>query len=152
MRGRSVFGKSLVAAVVASALVLAGCANSDGDGESGDTRTPPAVGLVGNQEGTPGPVPQLTFSVQALAAVLDPAKTAARGGSGGDEFAAVYDVLLRYDDQSGEYQPRLAQSLTADGGGMAWTLKLRPGVTFSDGTPLDANAVVASINRYRNAR
>ena len=152
MGGRSVFGKGLVAAVVASALVLAGCANSDGGSESGDTRTPPAVGLVGDQDGTPGPVPQLTFSVQALAASLDPSKIAARGGSGGDEFAAVYDVLLRYDDKTGEFVPRLAQSLTPDGIGMVWTLKLRPGVTFSDGTPLDANAVVSSINRYNTNR
>lgn len=154
MAGRSVFGKGLVAAVVASALVLAGCANSADGSESGggDTRTPPVVGLVGDQEGAPGPVPQLTFSVQALAAVLDPARTAARGGSGGDELAAVYDVLLRYDDKTGEFVPRLAQSLTADGSSMVWTLKLRPGVTFSDGTPLDANAVVASIDRYNTNR
>lgn len=153
MGGRSVFGKGLVAAVVASALVLAGCASSEGSSETGgDTRTPPAVGLVGDQDGTAGPVPQLTFSVQVLAAVLDPAKTAARGGSGGDELAAVYDVLLRYDDKTGEYEPRLAQSLTADAAGTVWTLKLRPGVTFSDGTPFDANAVVASIDRYNTSK
>ncbi|WP_305094211.1 ABC transporter substrate-binding protein [Prescottella sp. R16] len=139
-----------MAAVLASTLVLAGCASSDGDGGSsgGDTRTPPAVGLVGDQDGTPGPVPQLTFSVQVLAATLDPARTAARGGSGGDELAAVYDVLLRYDESTGDYVPKLAQSLTSDADGAVWTLKLRPGVTFSDGTPLDAAAVVASIDRY----
>ncbi|WP_137723529.1 ABC transporter substrate-binding protein [Prescottella subtropica] len=150
MGAGSVFGRGLVAAVLASTLVLAGCASSDGGGSAGggDTRTPPAVGLVGDQDGTPGSVPQLTFSVQALAATLDPAKTAARGGSGGDELAAVYDVLLRYDETTGEYVPRLAESLTADGAGTVWTLKLRPGVTFSDGTPLDAAAVVASIDRY----
>ncbi|WFR72010.1 ABC transporter substrate-binding protein [Prescottella defluvii] len=107
---------------------------------------------MGDQDGTPGPVPQLTFSVQALAAVLDPAKTAARGGSGGDELAAVYDVLLRYDDKTGEFVPRLAQSLSSSDDGLVWTLKLRPGVTFSDGTPLDANVVVSSINRYNTNR
>ncbi|CAM2783970.1 ABC transporter substrate-binding protein [Prescottella defluvii] len=151
MGSRTRFGKSLTAVMVAGALALAGCASSEssGSGESGDTRTPPAVGLVGEQAGDPtGSTPQLTFSVQALAAVLDPAKTAARGGSGGDELAAVYDVLLRYDGDTNEYEPRLAESLTGNDAGTVWTLKLRPGVTFSDGTPLDANAVVASIDRY----
>lgn len=52
---------------------------------------------MGDHDGTPGPVPQLTFSMQALAAVLDPAKTAARGGSGGDELAVVLDVRLLDD-------------------------------------------------------
>ncbi len=151
MGSRARFGKSLTTVLVVGALALAGCASSDdgGGGDTSGTRTPPAVGLVGDQAPDPtGSTPQLTFSVQALAAVLDPARTTARGGSGGDELAAVYDVLLRYDEETGEFVPRLAQSLTSDQEGNVWTLKLRPGVTFSDGTPLDANAVVASINRY----
>nr|MBM4733048.1 ABC transporter substrate-binding protein [Prescottella equi] len=151
MGSRARFGKSLTTVLVVGALALAGCASSDdgGGGDTSGTRTPPAVGLVGDQAPDPtGSTPQLTFSVQALAAVLDPARTTARGGSGGDELAAVYDVLLRYDEETGEFVPRLAQSLTSDQEGKVWTLKLRPGVTFSDGTPLDANAVVASINRY----
>lgn len=153
MGSRTRFGKSLTAVLVVGALALAGCASAESSGESGDTRTPPAVGMVGEQASdTTGSVAQLTFSVQALAAVLDPTKTGARGGSGGDELAAVYDVLLRYDGDSNEYEPRLAQSLTANDAGTVWTLKLRPGVTFSDGTPLDANAVVASIDRYNNGR
>lgn len=153
MGSRARFGKGLTAVFVAGALALAGCASSESSGETSDTRTPPAVGMVGDQAADPaGSTPQLTFSVQALAAVLDPARTAARGGSGGDELAAVYDVLLRYDDQTGEFVPRLAQSLTSDQGGTVWTLKLRPGVTFSDGTALDANAVVSSIDRYNANR
>lgn len=153
MGSRARFGKGLTAVFVAGALALAGCASSESSGETSDTRTPPAVGMVGDQAADPaGTTPQLTFSVQALAAVLDPARTAARGGSGGDELAAVYDVLLRYDDQTGEFVPRLAQSLTSDQGGTVWTLKLRPGVTFSDGTALDANAVVSSIDRYNANR
>ncbi|MBM4496110.1 ABC transporter substrate-binding protein [Rhodococcus hoagii] len=137
MGSRARFGKSLTTVLVVGALALAGCASSDdgGGGDTSGTRTPPAVGLVGDQAPDPtGSTPQLTFSVQALAAVLDPARTTARGGSGGDELAAVYDVLLRYDEETGEFVPRLAQSLTSDQEGNVWTLKLRPGVTFSDGT------------------
>ncbi|MCL2534153.1 MAG: ABC transporter substrate-binding protein, partial [Nocardiaceae bacterium] len=152
---RSKFGAKWATLLVAAALTIAGCADT-ASGDSGDVgrRTPPPAGFVGDQQGDGNPTPttQLTFSTQSLAAFLDPMKTAARGESGGSELAAVYDVLIRYDSGTNEFQPRLAESLTEEPGGLAWTLKLRPGVTFSDGTPLDANAVVHSIDRYNAGR
>jgi peptide/nickel transport system substrate-binding protein len=36
---------------------------------------------------------------------------------------------------------------TSDGG-LTWRMTLRPGVTFSDGTPLDANAVIVNVQRH----
>lgn len=54
--------------------------------------------------------------------------------------AAVYDALL-YPDASNCLQPKIAKLLTTADGGKAWTLTLRPGITFSDGTPFDSEAV-----------
>jgi len=54
--------------------------------------------------------------------------------------AAVYDALL-YPDASHCIRPKIAISLTTSDGGMTWTLTLRPGVMFSDGTPFDSEAV-----------
>jgi peptide/nickel transport system substrate-binding protein len=53
---------------------------------------------------------------------------------------AVYDALFHLD-ADGKVLPKIGLSLTSDDGGAAWTLKLRDGVRFSDGTPLDAEAV-----------
>jgi peptide/nickel transport system substrate-binding protein len=52
---------------------------------------------------------------------------------------AIYDALLQAD--GGKLQPKLAMSLTSPDGGRTWLLALRPGVVFSDGAPLDAEAV-----------
>src|SRR5690606_11120694 len=56
--------------------------------------------------------------------------------------------LVRYDPETAEYEPHVAESLEANDDSTVWTLTLRDGVNFSDGTPLDADAVVASIERY----
>ena len=58
------------------------------------------------------------------------------------------DVLLRYDPETAAYEPHVAESLEANDDSTVWTMTLREGVEFSDGTPLDAGAVVASIERY----
>ena len=44
--------------------------------------------------------------------------------------------------------PGLAESWKVDG--KVWTFKLREGMTFHDGTPIDAEAVVASYDRFWN--
>ncbi len=56
-------------------------------------------------------------------------------------MSALYDPLVYLDPESNTVKPHLAQSLNTSDGGATWTLKLRPGVTFSDGTAFDAEAV-----------
>lgn len=55
----------------------------------------------------------------------------------------IYDTLLVMNT-SGELQPNLASDFSSPDGGQTWVITLRPDVTFSDGTPFDAAAVVAS--------
>ena len=50
--------------------------------------------------------------------------------------------LVRIDRQTQELQPWLAESWTASADGLTFTLKLRPGVTFSDGTPFTSADVL----------
>jgi ABC-type transport system substrate-binding protein len=64
-----------------------------------------------------------------------------------DVGANVLESLLRVD-AAGHILPALATSWTQTKG-QIWTFKLRPGVKFHDGTPVDADAVVFSVNRYR---
>src|SRR5688572_3116409 len=52
---------------------------------------------------------------------------------------AIYDSLLKLED--GKPEPYMAESMESPDGGRTWLLGLRDGVRFSDGTPLDAQAV-----------
>jgi peptide/nickel transport system substrate-binding protein len=60
---------------------------------------------------------------------------------------AIYDALFYADYITGKLVPRLGLSLTSSDNGTNWTLKLRPDVKFSDGTPFDADAVMFNWQR-----
>ncbi len=57
----------------------------------------------------------------------------------------VYDGLAR-SDTSGSVMPALALDWKADSDRHRWQFRLRPGVRFSDGTPLTSVNVVGSLN------
>ena len=63
---------------------------------------------------------------------------------------AIYDPMMRRDE-NGEHQPYLAQSLESNDDLTEWTLTLRDGVQFHDGTPLDADAVKTVFDDYIKA-
>lgn len=58
----------------------------------------------------------------------------------------VTESLTRIEPDTGEVVPLLAESWTQKDP-HTWTFTLRQGVTFHDGTPFDAGAAAASINR-----
>lgn len=63
------------------------------------------------------------------------------------DMVSVYDLVyesLIYLDDNYLPQGQLAQSWDVSSNGKIWTFYLRPSVTFSDGTPLTAQDVVAS--------
>lgn len=62
-------------------------------------------------------------------------------------FVGLFDGLT-FMDQDGRTLPRLAVSWTADSP-TVWTFKLRPGVSFSNGEPFNAAAVVAMIEMLK---
>ncbi len=53
---------------------------------------------------------------------------------------ALFDPLVKLDHE-GRFRPYLAESITPNDEFDAWTLRLRPGVQFHDGTPLNAEAI-----------
>ena len=59
----------------------------------------------------------------------------------------LYDRLV-YIDQTGRPRPWLAESWSVDKDGREVTFVIRKGVTFTDGTLLDAEAVRYSLDRY----
>ncbi|MCB0998598.1 MAG: hypothetical protein KDB40_04815 [Acidimicrobiales bacterium] len=53
---------------------------------------------------------------------------------------AIFDTLAVFD-ASGKVVPYLAESITGNADATVWTIVLRPGITFHNGEPLDAEAV-----------
>lgn len=80
---------------------------------------------------------------------LDPAQLSNSYGTHGAVGNALYGQLLRLDPMTGVVTPALAESASTTDG-RTWTLKLRPGVTFSDGTPFDAAAVKVNWDRMKD--
>lgn len=58
----------------------------------------------------------------------------------------VYTGLVQLDDKM-QVQPQIAQSWDLSPDGLTWTFHLRPGLKFSDGTPLTSQDVAYSIDR-----
>jgi len=61
----------------------------------------------------------------------------------------VYDGLLRVTKDGASVEPALATSWDTSADGLTWTFHLRPGVKFSDGTPLTSNDVKVSLDLAR---
>lgn len=51
--------------------------------------------------------------------------------------------------EDGQPAPKLAKSWTMSPDGKEWTFKLQDNVKFHDGQPLNADAVIANFNRYK---
>lgn len=61
-------------------------------------------------------------------------------------LAYIYDTLV-YQDKDGAIQPSLAESWEVSNDGLTITFKLQADVQFSDGSPLNADAVIYSFER-----
>lgn len=139
----------LTAALAAGVLVISACGSSgeeQSDGESPSYE----LGIVGDQADGGDPVEggSLTITDYAETRSLDPTETIATAYSGGTPLTAVYDPLVRYNPDSDEFEAWLAEDLEHNDDHTEWTVTLPDDVTFSDDTPLDADAVVTSAEYY----
>ena len=62
----------------------------------------------------------------------------------------IYDGLVRYKSGTLEVEPALAESWEISEDGTEYVFDLREGVTFHDGTPFNAEAVVFNFERMLN--
>jgi peptide/nickel transport system substrate-binding protein len=134
--------------LLAAALLVAACV-SPSPSEPPVGSGPPPSGL---QQGSPSPSSlgrdpdTLVVAVDAFAADFDPASAYLL--SEALIWRGIYESLVRLKDNSpNEVEPLLAASWDHNADASSWTFHLRPGVTFSDGTPLDAAAVKANYVR-----
>ncbi|MCU1475773.1 MAG: peptide transporter substrate-binding protein [Subtercola sp.] len=127
------------AATAALALLLAACttgpATNGSNGSNGSTATPVAGGTLVYATGDAEPT------------CLDPHV----GGNYPQALVATqYLEELVSRDKSGTIIPWLATAWKESADGLSWDFTLKPGVTFTDGTPFDAAAVAANVAHLQN--
>lgn len=83
-------------------------------------------------------------------AYLDPFRTANVAVADEPRLSALYDPLFYIDPKTQKVMPHLGEALTTTDNGATWTMKLRQGVQFSDGTPFDAAAVKLNYDTQAN--
>lgn len=120
-----------VVPAVAACLVLGACGGGDdAAGKDADTSTV-----------APKPGGTLTVAMASDMRSMDPFGALSNSYTDNSRLNAVYDSLFWHEAKTGKVMPQIGESLTADPGNASWTLKLKPNVKFSDGTPYDAAAV-----------
>lgn len=118
---------------MAAGVWLAGC-------------SPQGAGKAGTQQAGAAQGGELVYlEQQAHTSLYPPA-----GGfyPNGGVLNQITDKLTYQDPQTLEIQPWIAESWSINGNATEFTFKLRPGVSFSDGTPLDATAVARNFDTY----
>lgn len=151
---RTTFGAVLLAGALFTAL-LTSCSDSDGSGTA--SRASSQTGSAAYPEGmfgdaqSPGAATTggtLDYAAYGEPRSLDPAVSIAAATTGGIEMTALYDTLLRFDSGKNNFVPQLAEAISPNTDFTEWTLTLRDGTQFSDGTALDSASVKASQERY----
>jgi peptide/nickel transport system substrate-binding protein len=123
-------------------VVLAACGGSTSSSSNNNSTTPVYGGsLTVLEDGS---------FAGGYASGLDPA-TNTTGGANITEQQAIFGGLFLIeanpDGSNAHIQPNQAQSYSMSADGKTLTIKLRPGIKFSDGTALDAAAVKFNIDR-----
>ena len=102
------------------------------------------------EDDAPAEEPAPSGGVLTIAQSADPTSLSPyRFGSTNDRniITNIYDTLVEFDLETYEIVPSLATEWSTTDDGLAWTFEIRPDVVFHDGTELDAEDVVASIER-----
>ena len=158
----------LLALLLAMCLVAVACGGDDDDGDGGsgddDGSTPTTTAapvedvtegnvcigdacddVTGEGDEVPEPVPggTLRIAVEAETDGLNPTANNFAVAAYTMGFP-VFDPLF-YIDEDGNWFPFLAESATPIGDGSSWQVKVREGITFHDGTPLNADALIANF-------
>ncbi|WP_407727578.1 ABC transporter substrate-binding protein (plasmid) [Rhodococcoides fascians] len=118
-------------ALIVAATTLALTACGSGGATSGESSGPVQGGTF-------------TFALSYDSKSLDPQRNISKGGP--PVLRQLVASLTDQNTETGELSPWLAERWTKNDTLTEFSFTLRPGVTFSDGTPLDAAAVKANFD------
>jgi peptide/nickel transport system substrate-binding protein len=139
-----------VVAVAALALLLVAACGGGGGGDSGEASTATsrpgvAAGLV--DEGTPREGGRLVVGLPAETAGWNPAT--GRWADSGNFAGSTFIESLAVFDDDGNLHPWLAEGWSASEDNRTWTIKLREGIRFHDGTEMTAEALRQGLDLAR---
>lgn len=140
----------LLALALVFVLIAASCGDDDDSGggpaptDGSDQSTTTA-----QDEGEPVQGGEAMLLFWAEQASLDPVRSNPTSGSTGLRDFALYGALVATDPETLEVENVLAESFEPNDTFDTWTLKIRSGVTFSDGSTYNAEAVRAHWARIQ---
>jgi peptide/nickel transport system substrate-binding protein len=120
-----------VGVLIGILLTAAACGGGDGGGD-------------GDGDGQADTAAEITIAIGTEPSTLDPQIK----DDGGERAVNdnVYETLVARTTE-GELTPGLAAEMPTQLDETTWQFKLRTGITFHDGTPFNADAVVSSVQR-----
>ncbi|MEI6453361.1 MAG: ABC transporter substrate-binding protein [Actinomycetes bacterium] len=131
-------------AVTASGVALAG-AGADFFASAAGAVTTNGRGRDGVNKGKPKHGGNLVIGVDAEEQGFNP--STGRFDTTGFLYArAVFDPLMIVTEK-GSVKPYLAKSMTSNASHTVWTITLRDGIKFHDGTPLNAEALLLNMDK-----
>jgi len=90
------------------------------------------------------------FGAQGDPVCLDPAIIT--DGISGRVTNQIFEGLVKFDGETTNVVPSLAEKWTTSDDGLVWTFTLRQGVKFHDGTDFNADAVVKNFDYWKNTQ
>lgn len=135
------FAAAAVAAVLGFALVAAACGGSDNS-------TKGSTGTGDQAAGKPVKGGTVTYGLEAENGPGWCLPDAQLAIAGIQVARTIYDTLTA-PDAKGNYEPFLAKSVTPNADYTQWTIALRPGIKFHDGSALNAQVVKNNLDAYR---
>ncbi|WP_166741801.1 ABC transporter substrate-binding protein [Cumulibacter soli] len=134
----------IVAGLLGASLLLASCGGAPSGGSSSPDDSPYSNTVpVADEYDESG---HFDWGFSSFPTNWDPISST--NGADINFYEPVYDRLLR-EDLDGQIEPMLAVDYQPSADGKTLTLTLREGLTFSDGTPFDADAVKFNLDRSR---
>lgn len=134
-------------ALLVTVLLAASCGGGDDDEAAEDEA---GSATTEQENGEPVEGGEATILLFSEIATLDPVKMTAAGGSDGTRGYPLYGGLLITNPETYEAEPQLAESFEPNDDFTIWTLKIKPEIVMSDGTPYDAAAVKANWERAKD--
>jgi ABC-type transport system substrate-binding protein len=133
LAGGLAFGAGLT--ILGSESEWAGAALTNGPGRNGISTAKPKRGG------------SITFGIDTEEGGFDP--TTARWDEGGFLYGRTVFDPLAIVTAAGKVEPYLAQSITSNPDFTVFTITLRPGIVFHDGTPLNAAALLLNLQKQQ---
>jgi peptide/nickel transport system substrate-binding protein len=127
-------------AALAVMLLLAGCAGGNADTGTGNAAEPAGEPVSGGTLRVLEVAQPTGFDpVQAFSSTSMPVT-----------YTALYGQFIITNPDTGDYECGLCESFTTEDGGTTWNVVTREGMTFTDGTPFNAEAIKYNWDRMKD--